>query len=175
MQNQGVAPLFQKPRRRSRNSIVFLFAVLSCLMVFGGGGLLAWQLLSHQGTGGTGGNGAVPATTKAVDTAPNPCKSRLPADNIRQEVAAGLHLSVDQVKDQVHAGKKIQDIATSQGVSQGQLHTLELQAYQDGLAYYQRIGCLHPGDPDYTRDMSYRTETATQLHDDVTHLYDILD
>ncbi len=163
--------LFQKPQRRSSKSLSVIFLLLGGLIVLGGGGLLAWQLLPHQGA--SNGN-ANPTVAKGKATALDPCRSRLPVDKLRQGVADGLHLSVDQVKDEVHVGKKIQDIAAERGVSQKQLYALEIRSYQDGLAYYQRIGCLQPGDADYNRDMSYQSETPVQLNADFTNFFDIL-
>ncbi len=91
-QEPEASQLFQKPQRRSSKSLSVIFIILGCLIVLGGGGLLGWQLLPHPGTSN---RSADPTVAKGKATVLDPCRSRLPVDKLRQEVADGLHLSVD--------------------------------------------------------------------------------
>jgi AraC-like DNA-binding protein len=58
-------------------------------------------------------------------------KQYLPA--AANQVAQGLHMTVDQLKTQLQAGKSLSDIATAQGVSSSQLHTLVTNTIQTTL------------------------------------------
>ncbi len=49
------------------------------------------------------------------------------------QVAQGLHLTVDQLKTQLQSGKSLSDIATAQGVSSSQLHTIVTNAIQSAV------------------------------------------
>jgi hypothetical protein len=53
------------------------------------------------------------------------------ASDIRQKVAQGLHLSIDQLRTQLQAGQTLSQIATAQRLTPVQLQTLELQAVRD--------------------------------------------
>lgn len=53
------------------------------------------------------------------------------ASDITQEVAQGLHLSVDQLRNQLQAGQTLSQIATAQQLTPVQLQTLELHALHD--------------------------------------------
>ena len=53
------------------------------------------------------------------------------ASDIRQEVAQGLHVSVDHLRNQLQAGQTLSQIATTQRLTPVQLQTLELQALRD--------------------------------------------
>lgn len=52
---------------------------------------------------------------------------------VASQVAQGLHMTVDQLKAQLQAGKSLSDIATAQGVSSSQLHTLVTNAIQNAV------------------------------------------
>src|SRR6266480_7367111 len=58
-------------------------------------------------------------------------KQYLPA--VANQVAQGLHMTVDQLKTQLQSGKSLTDIATAQGVSASQLHTLVINAVQNAV------------------------------------------
>lgn len=47
----------------------------------------------------------------------------------RQEIANGLKLSPDDISQQLRSGQSMEDIASAQGVSPDQLHTIELNAF----------------------------------------------
>src|SRR5216683_7693520 len=53
--------------------------------------------------------------------------------NVATQVAQGLHLTVDQLKTQLQSGKSLSDIATAQGVSSSQLHTIVTNAIQNAV------------------------------------------
>ncbi len=53
--------------------------------------------------------------------------------DVANQVAQGLHMTVDQLKAQLQAGKSLSDIATAKGVSSSQLHTLVTNAIQSTL------------------------------------------
>jgi polyhydroxyalkanoate synthesis regulator phasin len=53
--------------------------------------------------------------------------------DLTNQVAQGLHLSADQLKAQVQAGKSLNDIAAAQHVSSSQLHTIVTNALQSTL------------------------------------------
>jgi hypothetical protein len=46
----------------------------------------------------------------------------------RQQIADGLHLSPDEITQQLNAGNSMQDIASGQSVGLDQLHNIELKA-----------------------------------------------
>jgi polyhydroxyalkanoate synthesis regulator phasin len=83
------------------------------------------RLESHKACTGNGrglwGRGIVMQTLKQY----------LPA--AANQVAQGLHMTVDQLKTQLQAGKSLSDIATAQGVSSAQLHTLVTNTIQTTL------------------------------------------
>jgi polyhydroxyalkanoate synthesis regulator phasin len=58
-------------------------------------------------------------------------KQYLPA--VANQVAQGLHMTVDQLKTQLQSGKSLSDIATAQGVSSSQLQTLVTSAIQNAV------------------------------------------
>ncbi len=53
--------------------------------------------------------------------------------NIANQLAQGLHMTTDQLKAQLQSGKSLSDIATAQGVSSSQLHTIVINAIQSAL------------------------------------------
>jgi polyhydroxyalkanoate synthesis regulator phasin len=58
-------------------------------------------------------------------------KQYLPA--VANQVAQGLHMTVDQLKAQLQSGKSLSDITTAQGVSSSQLQTLATNAIQSAV------------------------------------------
>ena len=81
------------------------------------------RLESHQACTGKG-NGFL-----AHGIVTQTLKQYLPA--VANQVAQGLHMTVDQLKTQLQSGKSLSDIATAQGVSSSQLHTLVTNAIQN--------------------------------------------
>lgn len=62
--------------------------------------------------------------------------------NIASQVAQGLHLSVNQLKADLKSGMSLDQIATAQGVSSSQLHTLVLNAIQSAVNQAVKDGNL---------------------------------
>src|SRR6266566_8846780 len=83
------------------------------------------RLESHQACTGKG-NGFL-----AHGIVTQTLKQYLPA--VANQVAQGLHMTVDQLKTQLQSGKSLSDIATAQGVSSPQLHTLVTNTIQTTL------------------------------------------
>ncbi len=52
---------------------------------------------------------------------------------VANQVAQGLHMSVDQLKTQLQSGKSLSDIASAQGVSSSQLQTIVTNAIQNAV------------------------------------------
>jgi hypothetical protein len=149
LEPEAPQPLQHKPRRPSGWRLSSLLLVLGIGILVGGGGLLAWQGLAHQGSQTPGASTNASGTDKSqlVSQAPPGPQGDRPIywQTIQQQVAQGLHLSVAQIQAQLQvplpapAGSKgrergIADIALAQGIPQAQLHTLELQAIQDAYA-----------------------------------------
>jgi len=161
--------VLSKPERRSggfakrRFSLVLLLAGI--VILFSGGGVLLWQIVGHQGN-----SISTPPVVKVKSTGSNACSSRLPWNIIQQEFASELHLSIDQVKEKIRAGKTIQEIATEQGFTQTQLHTFELHAYQVGNEQWKSQGCLTQQDF-ASNQQRYSSETQQMLNDDFTSLF----
>jgi polyhydroxyalkanoate synthesis regulator phasin len=53
--------------------------------------------------------------------------------NIANQVAQSLHMTTNQLKAQLQSGKSLSDIATAQGISSSQLHTIVINAIQSTL------------------------------------------
>src|SRR5437588_8304327 len=135
--------LQNKPNRRSGwragRKLSSLLLLVGGVIIVGGGILLAGLLFSHSPASGS--RGSAPATqVKQPSSACN--GSRLPWDTVASETASGLHLTVAQVKAQVHAGKTIVQVAASQRISPEQLHTIEMHALQVANASWVRLGCI---------------------------------
>jgi len=64
------------------------------------------------------------------------------ASDITQEVAQGLHLSVDHLRSQLRAHQTLSQIATAQRLTPVQLQTLELQALRDASQKAVRAGVV---------------------------------
>jgi hypothetical protein len=92
---------------------------------------------------------------------------------IREQVAAGLHLTVDQLKTKLTTptgnGPKgpiplsISEIATQQGVNAAQLRTLEMNALKraGAVLVQQQVWTQHQADQ---QTQAVNNETDTQLH-----------
>ncbi len=55
------------------------------------------------------------------------------APDIKNQIAQGLHTTPDQLTTQLKSGKTLSDVATAQGVSTTQLHTIVSNAMQTSL------------------------------------------
>ena len=82
------------------------------------------RLASHQACTGKG-----PGFERGA--AQHSLRQYLP--NVASQVAQGLHLSVNQLKTDLKNGMSLDQIATAQGVTSSQLHTLVLNAIQSAV------------------------------------------
>ncbi len=75
-----------------------------------------------------------PATV-ATSTAIHPLNQALKqySPDIKNQFAQGLHLTPEQLRTQLKAGKTLNDVATAQGVSSDQLQTIIHDAFTNGL------------------------------------------
>lgn len=91
-------------------------------------------------------------------------------DILKSQVAQGLHLSVDQVKTKLQSGQHIQDVANAQGISQDQLHSIEINAIQSADDEMVRRGFTTQANVGY--DMQRWTqEEPMQLNGDVGNAF----
>lgn len=141
-ESAGRSRLAERPERRGGRRVgALLFVLCGCLIVLGGGGVLAWQLTLHTNAP------AVSTSTQALGS-PSAKQStgctgaREPVDVIQQQTALGLHLTVAQVQARVLAGKTIAQIAAEQGLTPTQLHDVEIQALQYANNRWQSLGCI---------------------------------
>jgi len=89
---------------------------------------------------------------------------------VRQHIAQGLHLTVDQITSQMVTGKQITDVALAQGISSDQLHTIELNAYQAAFQQAVQNG-TYTQDQANTYLANYRQRSPEQLNESVTLLF----
>ena len=167
MQRESQAPLPHKPQRHRgwRRSTVLL-VLLGGVIILGGGGVLAWQLLAQAPAAGTSGA----PKGGAGSSLPSGCTSaRIPVDVVAQQTATGLHLTVDQVKTQVQAGKTIAQIAAAQGITPAQLRALEIHALQVANARWLQMGCITQQDVD--SNMQRDVGTPAYMDEEFTDLF----
>ena len=136
-----IDPLDSRPGRRSRKRLLPLLLLLLGVVILAGGSVVLVSLLnSHQPTAS-----ATPPSASKVgqQSLPQGCTSaRIPLNVVAQDTASGLHLTVDQVKAQVHAGKTFVQIATTRGITAQQLRALEIRALQQANNYWLGLGCI---------------------------------
>lgn len=89
---------------------------------------------------------------------------------VRQSVANGLHMTVDDVTSQLSGGKYITDLATAQGLSADQLRALELSAYQAAFDQAVKNGNYTQAEADGYM-AGYRNRSVSALNDNVTLLF----
>lgn len=87
------------------------------------------------------------------------------ASDITQEVAQGLHVSVDQLRSQLQAGQTLSQVATAQRLTPVQLQTLELQALRDAGQKAVRAGVVPQAHVD---------QFLQQAHSDSVYLDEII-
>ena len=125
--------------------------------------MLAWRLLA-----------APPAPTSTNSTVsiqakqqPAGCTSaRIPVDTVLQVAASSLHLSVEQIKTQIAAGKTIARVATAQGITPQQLHSIELNALQTANNRWLSMGCITQ--QDVADNMRRDTGTSDYMNSEFT-------
>nr|BBH93780.1 hypothetical protein KTA_19790 [Thermogemmatispora argillosa] len=62
--------------------------------------------------------------------------------DLENQIAQGLHLSVDQLKSQLQAGKTLKQIADAQHISASQLHTIVLNAIEHEVDRAAQAGAI---------------------------------
>jgi hypothetical protein len=134
--------LAERPARwGGRGVSTLLFVLCGCLIILGGGGVLAWQLSSHSNAPAV--STSTPASSNSSAKQAAGCTgAREPVDVIMQQTAQGLHLSVAQVQARVLAGKTVSQIATEQGLTATQLHDVEVQALRYANNRWRSQGCI---------------------------------
>ncbi|GCE20113.1 hypothetical protein [Dictyobacter kobayashii] len=138
----GQQPLDKRLERKKRGHIAALFFLFcGSLVILGGGGVLIWQLTSHNDTSAIYN---IPAgKSSAAAKQPAGCTgARQPLDVIQQQTARGMHLTVAQIQARVLAGKTIAQIATQQGLTKTQLRNVEVQALQYANNHWLSMGCI---------------------------------
>jgi hypothetical protein len=132
----------ERPERGGgRRVSALLFVFCGCLIILGGGGVLAWQLSSHASAPAV--STSMPASSRSLEKQAAGCTvAREPVEVIKQQTAQGLHLSVAQVQARVLAGKTVAQIATEQGLTATQLHDVEVQALRYANNRWLSMGCI---------------------------------
>jgi hypothetical protein len=134
--------LAERPERQGgRRVSALLFVLCGCLIILGGGGVLAWQLTSHANAPAVSTNTQALGSPSAKQSA-SCTGAREPVDVIRQQTAQGLRLTVAQVEARVLAGETIAQIAAEQGLTTTQLHDVEIQALHYANNRWQSLGCI---------------------------------
>jgi hypothetical protein len=165
--NTGHSRLAERPERRSRRRVTALiFLLCGCLIVLGGGGVLAWQLTSHTSTPAVSSNSTPTSGNSSGKQAAGCTSAREPVDVIMQQTAQGLHLTVAQVQARVLAGKTIAQIATEQGLTATQLHDVEIQALQYANNRWRSQGCITQ--QDVQGNMQRDTGSAAYMDEEFT-------
>jgi hypothetical protein len=137
----AVSPLGNRPVRRSRKRLLPLLLLLLGVVVLAGGGIGLVSLLnSHQPVASATPAAASKVGQQSISQGCSP--ARIPLNVVTQDAASGLHLTVDQVKDQVHAGKTFAQIATARGITAQQLRALEIHSLQQANNYWLGLGCI---------------------------------
>src|SRR5438132_11545403 len=109
--------LAERPERRGgRRGSALLIVLCGCLIILGGGGVLAWQLSSHSNAPAVSTSTPASSNSPAKQTA-GCTGSREPVDVIMHQTAQGLHLSVAQVQARLLAGKTDAEVAAGQGLT----------------------------------------------------------
>ena len=162
------SPLGNRPARRSRKRLLPLLLLLLGIVILAGGGIGMLNLLhTHQSIANT-----TPASASKVgrQSLPQGCTSaRIPFNVVARDAASGLHLTVDQVKAQVHAGKTFAQVATARGISSQQLRALEIHALQQANNYWLGLGCITQ--QDVTSNMQRDVGDAAYMDAEFTDLF----
>jgi hypothetical protein len=172
----------KKKKNSEWSSTSILLALAGCVVV----GLLIFfgiRLFTQQAVGNTsttsssGGNGGQvfqqPGGSGSRSTPPADKGSSYPPgflNTVKQHIAQGLHLTVDQVTSEISAGKQITDVAAAQGISNDQLHTIELNAYQTAFNQAVQNG-TYTQDQANTYMENYRQRDPGRLNDNITLLF----
>jgi flagellar basal body-associated protein FliL len=119
-----------KVSRRTLYILVGAIAVI--LLAIGIGVAVFWPSITSATASQTG----TPTPIVSVTGTAKPTVAKILkqyAPDIKNQIAQGLHLTPDQLKTQLQAGKTLSDIATTQKISASQLQTVVGNALQTGL------------------------------------------
>lgn len=124
----------QEQRRRKSWPLLLLIVVL--LLV--GGGLFAWLVVAKQSSppASVSTNPHFSATTQAGTSSGKGTPSTV-ANDVRQQVAQRLHLSVNQLTMKLQSGAAIDALATQQGMSADAWRAFVIATYQ--AAYEKEV------------------------------------
>jgi hypothetical protein len=152
----------EEPRRRDWR-VVAMMAGVGVLVVALAAFSIVWFL--HPSTAlGTNQTHVVPA---------GPGCTKIPQQvraMVKEQLALGLHLSTEQVTTKLQAGKSLEALATAQGLTEEQLQTLEINAYQTAMEQQVREGKATQPDADHA-DAQIRSYTPIVLNGFMTSLY----
>lgn len=132
---QGNMPPARQPVERKRFFILGGAIALIILLLGVGGIFLLPGLTARNTTQATppvSAQATPPQTPQANKNPYTPYLTKYGA-TIRNSVAQGLRLTPGELKTQLHGGKTLSAIATSQGLSASQLQTLITNSFQNGL------------------------------------------
>jgi len=135
--------LAERPKRRRKRVGALLLILCGGLLLLGGTVALTWQLTPHADTNTSTHAGNTPVSSSQSAKQPASCTgAREPVDVIQQQTAQSLHLTVAQVQARVLAGKTVAQIATEQGLTAAQLHSVEIQALHTANNRWLNMGCI---------------------------------
>lgn len=181
-QNRGTkqqkGPKMQ-PRRWDTITVLIVLGgcIVVALIVFFGVQLLTQQSANNSantssGTGLSNNNNAPPNATGTLPSNKG-TSSGYSAEflaTLKSHIAQGLHLSVDQVTNQLEGGKQISDVASEQGVSSSQLNTIEINAYQAAFDQAVQEGTYTQAQAD-SYMQNYRRQDPNRMNVNITQLF----
>jgi hypothetical protein len=115
-------------------SVLLICGVALLLLLFGmGAGLMLSNALKWNAQASVLAPTPTPAATPTKPNDPYKYYLQLYGPAIKKNLAAGLHLTPEQLQAQVAAGKSIDEIAQAQNLSKDQLNALIGSAFTSGL------------------------------------------
>lgn len=150
----------------------WLWTSLILLLLIAGASVLTWQTVRGGKATSAVGSGATTQTSQTSKSS-NTNKGGVPQifwETIQQQVAQGLHLSVEQVKTRLQEGKTMQEIAAAQGISADQLYSIERGAVHQALEKEYSTGI--DTFPEKKREMqSWDAMDPREMDSNVTYLF----
>jgi RNA polymerase sigma factor (sigma-70 family) len=95
---------------------------------------------------------------------------RLPWNWIKEQFPAQLHLTVEQMKAEVQAGKNVQEIAAAQGISAQQLYDIETQIYHEANTRWLQQGQISQQGFDENAQR-FQTVPQAAVNEQITSFY----
>lgn len=168
-------------RRYRRTNLRSALLTIASILIVGIVAFFAFRFFSHtnSGTNGNTNGGSTVANGSPTPPAIKSGQPVLPASfytTLKSQIAQGLHLSVAQITAQLQApfnpqsgvpAVGIADIATKQGITADQLHTIEVNAYRAAYNAMVQAGVITQQLAD--EDVQYYSQTSpSHLNDEVT-------